>query len=86
MKLPGKRKRGRPKKRFIDAVRGHAGGWRDRGRCRGQGEMETDDPLWQLLMGAAGRRRRRRRRKKSDTPTDIHFLSAPCSDRRNSEV
>ncbi|KAF7647393.1 hypothetical protein LDENG_00173020 [Lucifuga dentata] len=46
MELPGKRKRGWPKRRFIDVVRGHAGGWCNRGRCRGQGEMETDDPLW----------------------------------------
>ncbi|KAF7660419.1 hypothetical protein LDENG_00282150 [Lucifuga dentata] len=38
--------------------RGRAGGWRNRGRCRGQGEMETDDPLWQPLMGAAERRRK----------------------------
>ena len=40
---------------------GRAGGWCDRGRCRGQGEMEGD-PLWLPRTGEAERRRRRRRR------------------------
>ena len=39
---------------------GHVGGWCDNGRCGGQSEMETDDPLWRPLTGAAKRRRRRR--------------------------
>ncbi|XP_056130394.1 methyl-CpG-binding protein 2 isoform X2 [Lampris incognitus] len=34
---------------------GHAGGWCDRGRCRGQEEMEPDDPLWRPLTGASER-------------------------------
>ena len=25
---------------------GHAGVWCDKGRCRRQGEMKMDDPLW----------------------------------------
>lgn len=37
----------------------HAGGWRYRGRCRGQKEMEMDDLLWQPLMGTAERRKRK---------------------------
>lgn len=42
--LSGKRKRGRPKMRFL---------WCD-GRCRGQEvEMETDYLLWRCLTGAA---------------------------------
>lgn len=40
MELPGRRKRGRPNRRGEG---GHAGGWGDKGRCRGQEEMETHD-------------------------------------------
>lgn len=46
MELPGKRKRERSWLSFIDVVSGrNVGGWRDRGRCRGQQEMKTDDKL-----------------------------------------
>lgn len=31
----------------------YAGGWHDRGRCRGQNEMESGDLVWRPLMGAA---------------------------------
>ena len=36
MKLPGKRRRGRPKRRFMDAVRGYDGRRCDGGRRRGE--------------------------------------------------
>ena len=35
MELPGKRGRGRPKRRFMDAIRGFGGGKDQRRRCIG---------------------------------------------------
>ena len=50
MELPGKRRRGRPKRRFVDLVREdmQPGGCSDHGRHRVQKQIETDDLLWQL--------------------------------------
>ena len=43
MELPGKRKRRKAKEEVYGYGEGrHAGSWHDRGRCRGQEEMETD--------------------------------------------
>ena len=44
MEPAGRRQRG-----DVDVVRGYADSWRHRGRCRGQGEMEDDEMLWQFL-------------------------------------
>ena len=47
MELPGKRKKRKAKEEVYGYDEGrHAGGWPHRGRCRGQEEMESDDPLW----------------------------------------
>ena len=48
MELPGRRQRGRPKRRFMDAVRGHAGRSQS-GRYNEQVELENSDSLWQPL-------------------------------------
>ena len=60
MELPGKRKRGRPKRRFMDVVK------EDMGEVEVTEEdtvdrtkLEKENPLWQPLMGKAERRRRR---------------------------
>ena len=58
LELPGKRRRGRPKTRFMDVVREDM---RVVGVSDGYGEqekLETADPLWRPLMGAVERKRR----------------------------
>ena len=59
MELPGKRKRGRPKRRFMDVVK------EDMAEVEVTEEDTVDrnnwrrlNPLWRLLMGKAERRRR----------------------------
>ena len=59
LEVPGKRRRGRPKRKFMDVVRGgYAGDRCDRAGFQRQGEMEKDVLLWRSLMGAAERQRR----------------------------
>jgi len=53
MQLPGRRMRGRPKRRFMDVIREDVRGGGDGGRCRRQEEMEMEDLTSGLLMGAA---------------------------------
>lgn len=50
MQMPGRRKRGTQKKRFLDDVKEDMQG-------QGQGEKDGDDPLWGPLTGAAKRRK-----------------------------
>ena len=58
MELPGRRRRGRPKKRFMDAVR------EDMqvvsGRYREQVVIENNDSLWQHHDKRQAERKRRR--------------------------
>lgn len=51
MELPRKRKRGRRRRRLMDVVRGrgHAGGWRGRGRCGKQEKMGREESPWRPL-------------------------------------
>ena len=51
MELPGKRQRGRPKRRFVD------GSQCDGGTRRGESRLETKNPLWRPLTGAVESRR-----------------------------
>lgn len=57
MKLPGRRERGRPQRRFIDVVKEDMKMAGCNRRGKGHGQMETDDLLWQPRKGAAKRRR-----------------------------
>ena len=58
LELPGRMPRGRPKRRFDRcSERGHEVSRCDRGGGTGQGEMETDDLLWQPLKRTAERKR-----------------------------
>ena len=54
--LPNRR-RGGPKRRFMDVVREdmQVGNWCNSVRCRGQGEIAMSDWLWQSLTRAAER-------------------------------
>lgn len=54
----------RPKTRFENVLRGHAGNWCDR-RCRGQEGIEIDALLWWSLMGTTHRRSDSQERHKS---------------------
>uniref|UniRef100_A0A0E9SZ62 Uncharacterized protein n=1 Tax=Anguilla anguilla TaxID=7936 RepID=A0A0E9SZ62_ANGAN len=45
------------KRKAKEKVHGHGEGGLAGGWCRGQEEMETDDPLWRPLTGTAERRR-----------------------------
>ena len=47
MELPGRRKKEKIKKGWMDGSgeRGYGVGWCDRGRFSRQGKMETNDPL-----------------------------------------
>ena len=61
MKLPGKRKRGRPKRRFMDVVKD---GMADVEVTEEDTEdnyeqMAMENPRWRSLMGKAEMRRRR---------------------------
>lgn len=56
MELPGKRKRGRPTRRFMDVVSEDMVGVTE----QDAEEMETDVLLWRPLTGAAGRTNIRR--------------------------
>lgn len=50
MKFPPKKKKGRPKSKFMGAVKGdHADCWHYGIKCKGQEEMKMDDLLWQTL-------------------------------------
>ena len=53
MELPGKRRRGRPERKFMDAIRGHDSSGCDGGRRRGENRKETENRLWRPLTGAA---------------------------------
>ena len=52
MELPGKRIRGRPKRRFMDVVK------EDMAEVEVTEKLEKENPLWRPLMGKAERRRR----------------------------
>ena len=55
IELPGRRKRGRLRRRYGCCEEGYGGGW-----CDGEDwEIERYDLLWQPLMGSAERSRRR---------------------------
>ena len=57
--VPGKRRRGKIKRKFIGVVRGDMRGDRcDRAGCTIQGETEKDVLPWQPLMGSAERKKR----------------------------
>ena len=58
MELPGRRPRGKPKRKCVDVERGREVSWCEREGGRGQAEMEADDSLWRPLKGTAERKRR----------------------------
>ena len=73
MELPGRSQRGRPKRRFMDAVTEdmQVVGIKSR-RYREQVEMETDDSLWQPL-----KRDKPNRKEEVVFDTNIQFKHVP---------
>ena len=55
MELPGKRKSGRPKRRFMDVMKEGDVTEED----TGEEHLQMENPLWQPLMGKYERRRQR---------------------------
>ena len=58
MELPGKRKRGRPKRRFMDVVKEHMAEVEVTEEDTVDRRNWKENPLWRPLMGKAERRRR----------------------------
>ena len=61
MELPGKRKRGRPKRRFLDVVKEDMESW-----CGGDGRWKEDAvkkhcTLWQTLIKGKSRKKKTKR-------------------------
>ena len=59
LEAPGRRSRGRPKRRFMDAVKEDMSLVGVREEDAEDSQMEADDLLWQPLKGKAERKRRR---------------------------
>ena len=61
MELPGKRKRGRPKRRFLDVVKEDMRVREDRKKTeRRQKDVENDDTLWPPLTNGKGRKEKKK--------------------------
>ena len=60
MELPGKRRRGRPKRRFLDVVKKDMGKLVRRRRMLKQKDVENDDTLWPSLTKGKGRKEKKK--------------------------
>ena len=60
MELPGKRKRGRPKRRLLDVVKEDMGELVQRRRTLKTGGLEKDDTLWLLLIEGKSRKEKKK--------------------------
>ena len=71
MESPGKRKRGRPKRRFLDVVKEDIGEVGAKKTDVGQKDVENDDTLWPPLTKGKGRKEK----KKLITPFQLSILA-----------